>query len=307
MVKTNQRLAGIMHLVQSHNGIRHSGAVGVITLLPHLKGKILSRRTQEKMTFDDIELESEQETILGIVIEPGIKDCSGQVLSKEEISEAMSIYNSIFNNVLIQHRDALGRLPNFDDIANIQGLENWQHTFNDKVEIVNSFQTSENCMIESEAVIAGTWLMELSINDPEIRKAVDNGYLRGLSYGGAGCLVNVNSHTQVVDLLPAEISLVDHPCNRKEWLRKAEVLRKPYVNEFSCRVADPDDFDKDSFRRIEREKDGRKFSIIIAKRPGETTTEAQAFRYPTSDWSKDLAQAHCQRQQGIFEDIQREE
>lgn len=270
------------------------------------KGKEL--RKKEEMTFDNIELEPEQETILGIVIEPDIKDCSGQVLSREEISEAMSIYNNIFNNLLIQHRDALGRLPNFDDIANIQGLENWQHTFNDKVKIINSFVTSEDSLIESEPVIAGTWLMELSINDPEIRKAVDNGYLRGLSYGGAGCLLPINSHTQVVDLLTAEVSLVDYPCNKRQWLRKAEAIRKPFVNEFSCRISDPGGFQKDSFRRIEREKDGKTFSIIIARRPGKETTEAQAYRYPLdAGWTKDSAQSHCQKHQGSFEDIKRKE
>ena len=273
------------------------------------KGKELRKRNrfEEPMEFDNIELEKEEETILGIVAIPNEPDCSNQVLSKEEIFEAMTIYNSVFGNILVQHRDNRGYLPDFNDIANIQGLENWQHTFNNKVKIKNSFQVSEDSLIEAERIVAGTWLMELAINDPEIRKAVDNGYLRGLSYGGAGCLFPVNSHTQVVDLLACEVSLVDRACNRRGWLRKAEELRKPFVNEFSCRIVEPGNFDKDSFRRIEREKDGKKFSIIIAKRPGKDATEAQAFRYPTSDWTKELAEWHCKRQGGTFEDIKRKE
>jgi len=95
------------------------------------------------MTFENIELEPEN-TILGIVAEPDIADCSGQTLSREVINKAMTLYNDHFNNILLQHLDTRGREPDFTQVANIQTLDNWQHTFNDKVKIINSFQTSED-------------------------------------------------------------------------------------------------------------------------------------------------------------------
>jgi len=266
------------------------------------------RKNEEKMEFDfdHIELEPEQETILAVVIEPDVKDCAGQVLSKEEIFDAMTIYNSVFGNLLIQHRDERGKLPNFDDIVNIQNLENWNHTFNNKVKIINSFQTSEDTLIESEPVIAGTWLLELQINDPEIRKAVDNGYLRGLSYGGAGCLVNINSHTQVVDLLAAEVSLVDFPCNKRQWLRKAETIRKPYLNEHACRLREPSDFQEDSFKRMTRESGGKEYSIVLARLKGKETLTEQAYRYNIDTWPESQAKEHCQKHKGSFEPAKEE-
>ncbi|MBA7481486.1 hypothetical protein ES707_16960 [subsurface metagenome] len=257
------------------------------------------RKTEEEMTFDNIELEPEQETILGIVIEPGIKDCSDQVLSKEEIAEACQIYNACFGNILLQHRDRNANLPDFNDLVNIQTLENWQHTFNDKVKIINSFVTSEDSLIENEKVIGGSWLMELQINDPEIRKAVDNGYLRGLSYGGAGCLFPVNSHIQVVDLLPAEISLVDYPCNRKGWLRKAEQLQKKYPSEMACRLREPGQFQEDSFVRMTRESKGKEYHIILARLKGKESLTEQAYRYNKTVWQESQARQHCSKHKGL--------
>ena len=272
-----------------------------------LKGKTL-RKTEEEMSFDNIELEPENTTILGIVAIPNEPDCSNQVLSKEEIFDAMSIYNSVFGNVLVQHRDSRGYLPDFNNVANIQGLENWQHTFNDKVKIINSFQTSEDSLIEAEPIVAGTWVMELQINDPELRKAVDNGYLRGLSYGGAGCLFPINSHTQVIDLLPCEVSLVDRACNRRGWLRKAEQLQKKYPNEMACRLREPAQFQEDSFVRMTRESGGKEYHIILSRLKGKESLTEQAYRYNKTVWQESQARQHCSKHKGLsFEPARKEE
>jgi len=71
----------------------------------------------------------------------------------------------------------------------------------------------------------------------------------------------------------------------------------PYPNEHACRLRDPDQFQKGSFRRIV--KGG--VSIIIGKLKGKTTTTAQAFRYPKSKWTVERARAHCKRHGGKFE------
>jgi hypothetical protein len=81
----------------------------------------------------------------------------------------------------------------------------------------------------------------------------------------------------------------------------------PYPNEHSCRLSDPDKFQKDSFRRIKRgtpgqtKPDGRPLSIIIARPIGKTTMKTQAYRYPIGDWTEAAARVHCEDAGGTFE------
>ena len=87
----------------------------------------------------------------------------------------------------------------------------------------------------------------------------------------------------------------------------------PYPNEHSCRIKNPDLFQKDSFKRIEGgtkegkgPRDGKKLSIIIGRLKGETTTTNQAFRYPIGTWTELQARTHCKENEGTFEAATRE-
>lgn len=71
----------------------------------------------------------------------------------------------------------------------------------------------------------------------------------------------------------------------------------PYPTEHSCRIAEPDRFEPNSFRRI---KQGI-LSIIIGKLKGQDKTSTQAFRYPISDWTEKEAAKHCADHDGRFE------
>lgn len=71
----------------------------------------------------------------------------------------------------------------------------------------------------------------------------------------------------------------------------------PYPGEHACRIVDPDNFEKGSFRRMKRGK----LSIIIGRLKGETTTTTQAYRYPKEDWGEAEARAHCKENEGSFE------
>lgn len=75
----------------------------------------------------------------------------------------------------------------------------------------------------------------------------------------------------------------------------------PYPNEHSCRLDSPDDFQEDSFRRIERGTGKDKITIIIGKLKGKTTTTAQAYRYDKDVWTEKRARTHCDEAGGIFE------
>ncbi len=71
----------------------------------------------------------------------------------------------------------------------------------------------------------------------------------------------------------------------------------PYPNEHACRIRQPGEFEKDSFRRIKKDN----LAIIIGRLEGEEDTTTQAFRYPKDDWTKAEAKAHCKEQDGAFE------
>jgi hypothetical protein len=45
---------------------------------------------------------------------------------------------------------------------------------------------------------------------------------------------------------------------------------------------------------------GASSGVIIGKREGEDTTEAQAYRYPVKDWTAGAARRHCKKAGGEF-------
>jgi len=68
-------------------------------------------------------------------------------------------------------------------------------------------------------------------------------------------------------------------------------------------LKDPSLFQTDSFRRISQGK----LSIIIGKLKGHVETTAQAYRYPTDQWSEDEARSHCEKEGGTFHPAQSSE
>jgi hypothetical protein len=76
---------------------------------------------------------------------------------------------------------------------------------------------------------------------------------------------------------------------------------KPYPNEHACRLRPPGDFQADTFKRITREHEGKKYSVIMGKLEGEDTMTEQAYRYPKETWDAADARAHCKDHDGKFE------
>ncbi|MDO8794387.1 MAG: HK97 family phage prohead protease [Vicinamibacterales bacterium] len=75
---------------------------------------------------------------------------------------------------------------------------------------------------------------------------------------------------------------------------------KPFPNEHACRLRSPSAFQSDSFRRIEREHEGKKYAIIMGRLTGETTMTEQSYRYPKDAWMPDMARAHCKSHDGMM-------
>lgn len=73
---------------------------------------------------------------------------------------------------------------------------------------------------------------------------------------------------------------------------------KPYPNEHACRLRQPGDFQSESFRRTEREHEGKRYSIIMGWLKGETSMTEQAYRYASDVWTEAQARKHCDTHDG---------
>jgi hypothetical protein len=76
---------------------------------------------------------------------------------------------------------------------------------------------------------------------------------------------------------------------------------KPYPNEHACRLRDPGDFQEGQWARMEREHEGKKYSVIMGRLEGEDTMTEQAYRYNKEIWTAAEARTHCGDHDGTFE------
>ena len=71
--------------------------------------------------------------------------------------------------------------------------------------------------------------------------------------------------------------------------------------EYSCRLREPEEFQKKSFRRIS----SGDVDLIIARPIGMKKTRAQAIRYPREIWDEKTAKKSCKKRGGTFEPVSR--
>ncbi len=103
---------------------------------------------------------------------------------------------------------------------------------------------------------------------------------------------------------PAGIFNLSKFKNVPEWLTQDEPpaeIENPYPNEHACRLREPGDFQPDSFRRISRDHEGKRYDVIVGRPKGETTMREQAYRYPKGTWDASDARSHCEDHDGSFE------
>ncbi len=58
-------------------------------------------------------------------------------------------------------------------------------------------------------------------------------------------------------------------------------------------MRDPDDFKEDSFRTTERDHEGKRYLVIMAKPKGDESMTEQSYRYPKETWDEEAARKHC--------------
>lgn len=81
----------------------------------------------------------------------------------------------------------------------------------------------------------------------------------------------------------------------------------PYPNEHACRVRDPGDFRKGSFRRVRRKSGARPLDAIMGRLAEDGSAMVlQSYRYPSEDWTASQARRHCRDHEGaLFEQSKR--
>ena len=72
----------------------------------------------------------------------------------------------------------------------------------------------------------------------------------------------------------------------------------PYPGFHSCRLRDPSEFEKGSFRTIKRDTQAGRVQMIIGKLKGKSTTTAQAIRYPIDQFTEGEARKLCEKAGG---------
>ena len=83
-----------------------------------------------------------------------------------------------------------------------------------------------------------------------------------------------------------------------EQYMNQDPTQKPFPNEHACRLRSPGDFQSDSFRRVNRESDGKRYGVIMGRLTGEETMTEQAYRYPKDVWAVGEARSHCKEHGG---------
>lgn len=84
----------------------------------------------------------------------------------------------------------------------------------------------------------------------------------------------------------------DGECQYKE-------LIKPYPAEHACRLLEPNLFKPNSFVRMERDHNGKKYSVILGRLKSDNSSADQAYRYDKTKWDEATAKAHCDSHKGI--------
>ncbi len=263
------------------------------------------------MEFDHVELLPEH-VVQMIVLEPEEVDRHAHILSASEIEEGKALWESLSRTIGIQHRNRRGELYNLEDF-DPEG-STWRNNYNQDFEILSSTITNQDTIIEGQRVKQGSWLLSLNVLNDSIWEKIHEEEMRiedrltGASVGALGIVDKVNGYSRIYDLIPFEVSLVNRAASGRTFLRKEfEEVIGAYPNEHACRLREPSDFQKDSFRRMSRKSGNKEYHIVLARLKGKESLTEQAYRYDKSVWPESQARNHCSKHKGSFERARKEE
>lgn len=197
-----------------------------------------------------------------------------------------SLSNILAKAYALKTGKSLDEIKTFmDDTTFFFGDEMLHEGFVDEIIEAPEDEKDEDNKDKESALMAARASVEICFNDMRESKAANEDFERAVAY------------VDTMDLL-----LKDQPeAQALEYESTTPFNPKaPFPNEHACRIREPGEFQKDSFRRISRKVDGKTLDIIIGKLKGKTTTTTQAFRYPKDEWSESEAKKHCDDHDGIL-------
>jgi len=125
-----------------------------------------------KQLFIPIEkVNSDQQTITGVVLVPEVVDAQGDIISKEVIATAAHMFLASYNAATklgLMHKD-----------------------FKPQFELYESFIAPMDMSIVSKVVKAGSWVIVIHVMDTKVWEQVKSGKLTGFSIGGKAKVVKI--------------------------------------------------------------------------------------------------------------------
>lgn len=115
------------------------------------------------LTFKFRKQDAVKHLVSGVVLQPGIADSQGDIMSADDIETAAHDFMMKSQAIYTQHTD---EAPN--------------------VRIVESFIAPAAMKVGDESVVKGTWMMVVKVLDEEIWKSVKGGKYTGFSIRGRG-------------------------------------------------------------------------------------------------------------------------
>lgn len=220
-------------------------------------------------------------------------------------------------NMIIKNVAVLGSISKNNRKYTKQALEDAVRVFENTKAFLShsSRQRSLNELIgffknlhisESDNKVKGDFYLldESEIGKKILKIAETNPGLAGFSIDAVGKLRQENGETIVESIEKGNsIDLVLNPATvngifESLFQEQESEDNMPYPNEHACRMLEPSEFEKDTFRRVTREHNGKKYDIIMGKLKGKDTFTEQTYRYPKNTWTVTEAKKHCQEHKG---------
>jgi hypothetical protein len=105
---------------------------------------------------------TEEQYVLGVVLEPEVVDAQGEVYSADVIRQSAFNWLADYRNIDLQHKVFINR----------------------SVRVVESYIAPADMTIDGQAVKAGTWLLAVIVDDPALWAAIKRGEYTGFSING---------------------------------------------------------------------------------------------------------------------------
>ena len=128
----------------------------------NMDSEIFKAEKKEKMgTFIPFIKGTKKQEVFGIVYEPQVEDSQGDFASAEEIEYACHRFLEDYNLISYMHQEITKR-----------------------VKVIENYIAPVDCVIGTQPVKKGSWVLGVHIEDPEIWKQVESGELTGFSMEG---------------------------------------------------------------------------------------------------------------------------